>query len=210
MRSRVLSLLFVALCFPMIAHAELRFGAGAEFNRFTFGGVPPEDAKYGSNYGTGFSGIVEYRVHRDVVLSFQPGWIQRGAQIVFNEDEEPDSVETFTVEQSWVTLPVYFRIDSDGNGFYAGGGLSVDILLDSEIEHEGESADNSSVFEDIDATYQFTAGYLRAAGGYSAFLEARYIQGLVVIGNTNQSMVGDIYVADFKSSGLRLVAGILF
>lgn len=210
MRTRAILLFVIVFGWPGFVHAQFKFGAGIELNRFSFGGVPPEDAAYGSNYGTGFSGVVEVRVHRDVVLSFQPGWLQKGATIAFNEDEEPDSAETFVVEQSWVTLPVYFRIDSDDRGFYAGGGLSLDILLDSEIEHDGAKADNSSVFDNIDTTYQFTVGYRRASDRFTTFLEARYIQGLNVIGNTNQSMVGDVYVADFKSKGLRLVLGVLF
>lgn len=198
------------LCLPALAHAQLKFGAGVEINRASFGGVPPNDAAYAANYGTGFSAVVEFRIHRDVVLSLQPGWLQKGAKIVFNENEAPDSVQTFVVEQSWVTLPVYFRIDSDGRGFYAGGGLSLDFLLDSELEHDGATADNSSVFADIDATYQFAAGYMHALERMTTFVELRYLQGLVVIGNTDQSLAGDVYVADFKSNGLRLVAGMLF
>ncbi len=209
MRFRIAFLLLVA-CLPTVARAELRFGLSAEANRSSFGGVAPEGSNYSSNYGTGFAGIIEYRVHEDVVLSFQPGWLQKGAKIVFNEEEEPDSTETFVVEQSWVTLPVYFRIDSDGRGFYAGGGFSIDLLLDSELEHEGATADNTDVFEDVDAVYQFSVGYTFDRGSRALFLEARYMQGLVNIGNTNESTVGDIYVAEFKSNGLRLVGGILF
>ena len=80
----------------------------------------------------------------------------------------------------------------------------------TEIEHEGTSVDNTDVFEDLDAVYQFTAGYLRDSGARSLFLEARYQQGLTSIGKTDRSTVGDLYVVDFKSTGLRLVAGILF
>ena len=205
-----LPVLLLLACVPSLARAELRVGVSAEVNRSSFGGVAPEHASYSSNYGTGFAGIVEFRVHEDIVLSFQPGWIQKGAEIVFRAEENPDSTETFAVNQSWVTLPVYFRVDSDGQGFYAGGGVSIDLLLDSELEHEGATIDNQSVFEDVDAVYQFTVGYLRPTGSRALFLEARYMQGLVTLGNTNESTVGDIYVAEFKSNGLRLVAGIVF
>lgn len=203
-------MLFLALCLPALGHAQVRFGVSVEANRSSFGGVPPEDAQFSPNYGTGFAGIVEYRVHKDVVLSFQPGWTQKGSKIVFNQDEDPDSAETFVVEQSWVTLPAYFRIDSDGRGFYAGGGFSVDLLLDSELEHEGTTVDNADGFKDVDVTYQFVVGYLYDRGGYALFLDARYIQGLTSIDDTGGSRVADIYVADFKSNGLRLVGGILF
>ena len=210
--TRVFSIVpaLLVLCVPSLSHSQIRFGVSAELNRSSFGGVAPEDAAYEANYGAGFAGIVEVRVHPDVVLSFQPGWIQKGSNIVFNEDEEPDSAETFVVEQSWVTLPVYFRIDSDDRGFYAGGGISVDLLLDSELEHEGATVDNKSAFDEIDVVYQFTAGYLHGVGSHSLFVEARYLQGISTIGNTNQSTVGDIYVADFKSNGIRLVAGFYF
>ena len=200
----------IVLCIPAYAHSQVRFGFSAELNRSTFGGVPPGDANYSSNYGTGFAGIIEFRVHRDVVLSIQPGWIQKGSKIVFNQDEEPDSAETFNIEQSWATLPVYFRIDSDGRGFYAGGGVSLDILLDSELEHEGATADNTDAFEDIDAVYQFTAGYLHERGSFSLFLEARYMQGIGTITSTSEGLIGNVQMPDIKSNGLRLVAGILF
>ncbi len=208
--SILLALASIVAGLPGHAHSQVRFGVSAELNRSSFGGVAPENAAYQSNYGVGFAGIIEFRVHPDVVLSFQPGWTQKGSSIVFNEDEEPDSAQTFVVEQSWVTLPLYFRIDSDGRGFYAGGGISIDLLLDSELEHEGVTADNKSAFDDVDIVYQFAAGYLRGIGDHSWFLEARYLQGITTIANTNQSTVGEIYVADFKSNGLMLVAGFMF
>jgi hypothetical protein len=105
---------------------------------------------------------------------------------------------------------VYFRIDSDNRGFYAGGGLSVDFLLDSEIQHQGVTADNKDVFEDVDLVYQFAFGYMHDFGRFGGFLEARYMQGMNTINKTNQTTAGNIYVADFKSNGLRLVAGVLF
>ena len=210
MRVRVLVVGLLATCLPAIVQAQIRFGVSGELNRSSFGGVLPEGAEYESNYGTGFAGIVEYRVHPDIVLSFQPGWIQKGAKIVFGAEEEPDSIQTFVVEQSWVTLPLYFRVDSDGRGLYAGGGLSVDLLLDSKLEHEGATRDNTGVFKDLDLVYQFTAGYRRDSGGRPMFLEARYAQGMTTLSSANKATAGDIYVAEFKSNGLRLVAGVLF
>lgn len=210
MRVRAFAIGLLATCLPVIVQAQIRLGVSGELNRASFGGVLPDNAEYESNYGTGFAGIVEYRVHPDVVLSFQPGWIQKGAKIVFGEDEEPDSIQTFVVEQSWVTMPVYFRIDSDERGFYAGGGLSVDVLLDSKLEHEGATRDNSEVFEDTDFVYQFLAGYRRDSGGLTLFMEARYAQGMVTLSKADRVAGGDIYVAEFKSNGLRLVAGVLF
>jgi hypothetical protein len=202
-------LLLLGLCLPGVGQAGLRFGVSAEVNRASFGGIEPEDADYGSNYGTGFAGIVESRVHRDLVLSFQPGWIQKGSKIIFNEDEDPDSVQTFVVEQSWVTLPVYFRVDSDDRGVYAGGGLSVDLLLDSELEYEGTTRDNTEVFEDVDFVYQFTVGYMRDGWGRTLFLEGRYMQGMSTI-TDDEGAAEEVEVAGVKSNGLRLVAGVLF
>jgi len=202
--------LLLTLCMPAIAHAQLRVGASVDFNRSSFGGVPPAHAEYAANYGVGVAAIVEYRVHRDVVLSLQPGWIQKGAEIDFNKDEKPDSVQTFVVEQTWMTVPVYFRIDSDDRGFYAGGGFSVDALLTSHLEHAGVKVDNKSFFDDLDAVYQFSVGYMHPTGKHSLFLEARYMQGLVNLNKSSRTTTGDIYVADFKSNGLRLVAGFLF
>jgi hypothetical protein len=210
MSARVVLLTFLGLCLPTLGQAQIRFGVSAEVNRASFGGVAPRDAEYAANYGTGFAAIVELRVHSDVVLSFQPGWIQKGANIVFNEDEQPDSALTVVVEQSWVTLPVYFRIDSDDRGFYAGGGLSVDVLLDSEREVEGSITDNSGGFDDVDLVYQFTVGYRHDFGGYGGFLEARYMQGMTTISKGQNLDPGFIDVAEFKSNGLRLVAGVLF
>ena len=210
MITRIAFWTLVLIWLPTIGQAQLRFGVSGEVNTTSFGGVAPEHAEYGANYGAGVAGMVELRVHPDAVLSFQPGWIQRGAKIEFNKNEQPDSVTAFVVEQSWVTLPVYFRIDSDSRGFYAGAGLSVDILLDSELEHEGTTVDNKVVFEDVDLLCQFAFGYMHDFGGYGGFLEARYIQGMNSLNNTNQTTVGNIYVADFKSNGLRLVAGVLF
>jgi hypothetical protein len=202
--------LLLVLSTPALAHAQFRLGISAELNRHSFGGVAPDDAAYESNFGAGFAAILEYRVHNDVVLSLQPGWLQKGANIVFNEDEEPDSVETFVVEQTWVTIPLYFRIDSDNRGLYAGGGISLDLLLDSTIEHDGVESDNKAFFEDTDVVYQFAAGYMHSWGKRTWFLEARYMQGLTSINSSARTTAGDVYVADFKSIGARFVAGIIF
>ncbi|HET6462231.1 MAG TPA: outer membrane beta-barrel protein, partial [Candidatus Krumholzibacteria bacterium] len=148
--------------------------------------------------------------HRDVVLSFQPGWMQKGAKVVFGEEETPDSTETFVVNQSWATMPVYFRIDSDDRGFYAGGGVSVDILLESNLEHDGATIDNKDGFDDVDWVYQFTAGYLHDMGSHSLFLEARYLQGIRSIASSVAGASADVFVQDVKSNGLRLVAGFMF
>ena len=152
MVTRIVLLALASFLLPTLGQAQTRFGVSGEVNRSSFGGVAPQNAAYSANYGSGFAGIVELRVHSDVVLSFQPGWIQKGAKIVFNKD----------------------------------------------------------VFEDVDLVYQFTVGYLHDFGGYGGFLETRYMQGMATINNTNQTTVGNIYVADFKSNGLRLVAGVLF
>jgi hypothetical protein len=74
--------------------------------------------------------------------------------------------QTFTVKQTWATIPVYFRIDSDNRGFYAGGGLSLDILLDSKIEHEAVSLNNKDFFDKVDGVYQFLADGLRLVAGF--------------------------------------------
>lgn len=201
----------LVLCLPALAHSELKFGLLAEFGRSSFGGVPPDNAKYESNFGVGFGGVVELRVHKDVVLSFQPSWLQKGSNVVFNEnEEEPDSAQTFVIEQTYLSFPLFFRIDSDGRGFYAGGGVSMDVLLNSEVEHEGTKVDNSDIFDDLDLVSQFTVGYLFPSERFTTFIEGRYIQGLVNINSVNQTAVGDIYVADFKSNGFKLVAGVLF
>lgn len=204
----LIGLCCAGLCLAAPVQAQVRFGVSGELNRTSFGGVPPDEAAFESALGTGFAGIVEVRVHRDVVLSFQPGWIQKGAKVVFNKDEEPDSVETFVIEQTWMTMPVYFRIDSDGRGFYAGGGLSLDFLLESEVENRGATVDNRDAFDDIDLVYQFTAGYLGDRGGYSWFLEARYLQGMTSISDSDA--LGGTDAGDFKSTGLRFVGGLLF
>ncbi len=209
MNARILAVAGLVLCLPALAHSQLKFGLLAEFDRSSFGGVPPDNAKYESNFGVGFGGVVELRVHKDVVLSLQPSWIQKGSKVVFNEDEEPDSVQTFVIEQTYLSLPFLFRIESDGRGFYAGGGVSLDFLLDSEVEREGTTVDNSDVFDDVDVVSQFTVGYLIPSKRITTFIEGRYLQGLVNINSVNQTAVGDIYVANFKSTGFKLVVGFL-
>jgi hypothetical protein len=88
--------------------------------------------------------------------------------------------------------------------------VSVDLLMDSELEHQGATRSNTDVFEDIDVVYQFTVGYSRDSNGRSLFLEGRYMQGMTTISDASRSTAADIYVAEFKSTGLRLVAGVLF
>jgi len=189
--------------------AQLDASIWTGLNSSSFGGNPPKDANYESIYGVSLGADFDYHLTKDVVISLEPSFGQTGSDIVFgNEENLYDTVITYTVKQSYFGLGVLFKINTER--FYVGSGISYQLLTSANLLHNSSETDIKDKFLNYDVVCFFNVGYKIPIGTPTLFIELRYLQGLVNIYSGDEEYNSEIYIANFKSSGLRLSMGIMF
>lgn len=203
----LLSLLLFHLSNNSFAQFDASIWVGV--NNSSFGGNPPEDASYESIYGLCFGGDIDYYLTEAVVIALEPSFEQSGSDIVFgNEENLFDTVITYTVKQNYFGLGLLFKINTER--FYVGAGLNFQLLSSANLEHESVDNDIKDKFMNYNIISFFNVGYKIPIGLPTLFIELRYLQGLVNIYSGDAEYNSEIYIANFKSTGLRLSTGILF
>ena len=202
-----ISLLFFYFTNNSLAQFDASVWAGV--NKSSFAGNPPKDANYESIYGLSFGADLDYYLTEAVVISLEPTFDQMGSDIVFgNEESLFDTVITYTVKQNYVGLGLLFKINTER--FYVGAGTSFQLLTTANLEYESSDTDIKDKFLDYDVIGFFNVGYKIPVGSPTLFIELRYIQGLLSIYSGDAETNSEIYITNFKSSGLRLSMGIMF
>jgi hypothetical protein len=203
----LISLLF--FCLSNISFAQFDASIWAGVNSSSFGGNPPKDANYESIYGLAFGGNFDYHFTEEVVIALEPSFEQSGSDIVFGSEEKLlDTVITYSVKQNYFGLGLLFKINTER--FYVGAGLNFQLLSSANLEHESTNMDIKDKFLDYNIISFFNVGYKIPLGSPTLFIELRYLQGLVNIYSGYKEYNSDKYIANFKSTGLRLSTGIMF
>jgi hypothetical protein len=203
----LISLLF--FCLSNISFAQFDASIWAGVNSSSFGGNPPKDANYESIYGLAFGGNFDYHFTEEVVIALEPSFEQSGSDIVFGSEEKLlDTVITYSVKQNYFGLGLLFKINTER--FYVGAGLNFQLLSSANLEHESTNMDIKDKFLDYNIISFFNVGYKIPLGSPTLFIELRYLQGLVNIYSGEAEYNSEIYIANFKSTGLRLSTGIMF
>ncbi len=178
-------------------------------NRSSFAGNPPKDANYESIYGLTFGADLNYYLTKEVILSLEPSFEQKGSDIVFgNAESLLDTVITYKVKQSYFGLGLLFKINTER--FYVGAGLSFQLLSSANLEFESTDTDIKDKFLDYDVDGFFNVGYKIPVGTPTLFIELRYLQGLLSIYSGDAEVNEEVYITNFKSTGLKLIAGVMF
>jgi len=178
-------------------------------NSSSFGGNPPKNANYESTYGLTVGADLSYHLTEEVVLALEPTFNQMGSKIVFgNENNLLDSTVTYTVKQNYFGIGLLFQINT--KRFYVGTGINYQILTSAELEHQSSITDIKEKFLNYDVVSFFSVGYKIPIGAPYLFIDLRYLQGLVNIYSDDREDNTAIYIANFKSTGLKLSMGITF
>lgn len=212
MFKHLLPILIFLLSFTNISFSQFKVGFSGEVSSSTFGGVAPANATYESIAGYGGSLIGEVRIANNVYLSFQPGYIAKGSKIKFGNENSliNDTVVTFTINQSYFSLPLNLKIFNDR--FYIAGGVSVQFLSSAKIKSDvtDNQQDIKDKFKTYDIISNFNVGYQLPLGKPHLFFELRYIQGLININEENTVARNEIYISNFKSKGFSFISGLIF
>ena len=133
----------VILMFPLLSSAQISLGVTAGTNIGKFGGVEPPDASYAYRTGLNIGGTLAYRFNRDISLTIQPMFSQRGCNIDVGEDTRRDSLEVYDTKIDFLSIPLFVRVDSDNGIIYFISGLEFGIPLSAEVSGDGDSRDIS-------------------------------------------------------------------
>lgn len=202
----IAAILILSICGFSSAQVQLSLWGGV--NQTSFGGNPPEDAGYGELKGLAIGANLDFQPSQDFVISLEPSFEQRGSTIdIHLEEGIKDTTLKFKVKQSYFGLGLMFKVNA-GN-FFVGSGVSAQLLSSASLEFESEETDVKDAFINYDALAFFNIGYKIPIGGPSLFIELRYIQGLINIRSEESESDTEIYLSNFKSTGLRLSTGIL-
>jgi hypothetical protein len=208
MVNKFLVAVFLILNICGVSFPQVQMSLWGGLNQTRFGGNPPEDAGYGDIYGLAAGANLDFQPSKDFVISLEPSFEQRGSTIDINLEEGiKDTTLKFKVKQSYFGLGLMFKVNA-GN-FFVGSGVSAQILSSANLEYESQEKDIKDKFINYDALAFFNIGYKIPIGGPSLFIELRYIQGLINIRSEESEADTEIYLSNFKSTGLRLSTGIM-
>jgi len=208
MVNKFLVAVFLILNICGVSFPQVQMSLWGGLNQTRFGGNPPEDAGYGDIYGLSAGANLDFQPSKDFVISLEPSFEQRGSTIDINLEEGiKDTTLKFKVKQSYFGLGLMFKVNA-GN-FFVGSGVSAQILSSANLEYESQEKDIKEKFLTYDALAFFNIGYKIPIGGPSLFVELRYIQGLINIRSEESEADTEIYLSNFKSTGLRLSTGIM-
>ena len=208
MVNKFLVAVFLILNICGVSFPQVQMSLWGGLNQTRFGGNPPEDAGYGDIYGLAAGANLDFQPSKDFVISLEPSFEKRGSTIDINLEEGiKDTTLKFKVKQSYFGLGLMFKVNA-GN-FFVGSGVSAQILSSANLEYESQEKDIKDKFINYDALAFFNIGYKIPIGGPSLFIELRYIQGLINIRSEESEADTEIYLSNFKSTGLRLSTGIM-
>jgi len=157
--------------------AEWSVGLGLDVARTGLSGRAPQDGKYQARFGPGVAAAIDREIATGVQLSFQPGWIQGGTNLEF--EESPDLDREISID--YLELPLLVRVYTEAARRvrpYALAGLAVGIPLRAEVGSAGGTEDVLDQLEPADARAKFGLGLRFPAGSGHAFVDLVYTQGL--------------------------------
>ena len=217
MSARAARLLFVGchvLCLVLFlgagAAAQTRIGVTTGLNWSSLKGDAPEDAGYGRAIGVNAGVIGDIALTKDVVLSFQPMYARRGADISFDvgEKEPRDSLE---LRLDYIDCLVMVKVLANNGRNYFTTGLGVGFLTQATLKdiRAGEE-DVKNIFQDVDVSVAFGVGFMVPAGSTLLTFELRYQQSLINMVNPDAEAYNEALAPRLRSSGFQLLAAVLF
>jgi len=217
MSARPARLLFVGchvlclmLCFGTSAVAQSRIGVTAGLNWSSLGGDAPEDASYGRSLGVNAGFVGDIALTKDVALSIQPMYARRGTNISFDvgEKEPRDSLE---LRLDYVDCLVMVKIFADREHWYFTSGLGFGFLTQATLKDiQAGEKDAKNLFEDFDLSVAFGVGFMVPARNTLVTFELRYQQSLLNMYNSDANPSPETFAPRLRSSGLQLLASVLF
>ena len=204
---RRLSYVLILACFASGVSAQIEVGILGGLNSSKLYGDSPAGAVYKGHMGI-YSGIqLDYHVHTNVVISFQPAYSMEGADIHYNVKGNPELVDSGKIGLNYVRLPLLAKINFNNNRFYALAGFDYGLLANAplKLNHHNEE-DISSELVKSDFSFHTGVGYRWHIHSVILFLEGRYTVGIKNI--TDESVTDYGLAPRIKNGGLKILFGV--
>jgi hypothetical protein len=212
---KALILLFASL--PLLAGrlavAQPALGFWGGLNRASLKGDAPEDASYGTRVGFSGGVVGEFNLTKDVKLSVQPAYFQRGGKIAFEVPDQDEPRDSLQVKLDYYSLPVMLKVISGNGKTYVSSGLDFGILSQAELSNlnkDEPAQDIKSLIQDFDVAVNFGVGVMLPLGSPLLTFELRYSQSLTNLSKAGENPESSALPERFRSSGLQLMTGLLW
>lgn len=191
------------------ASADWFLGIQGGANLTSLNGDTPPKTKYHPRTGLVLGAVLDWRLKRDIFLSFQPTYQQRGATSEVAVPGQEDPVPGDTLEMDYLVLPVLARIVSDNRRTFAVGGVSVGYLLDGDLvtpERRRTSAED--IVREFDLAAVIGFGALIPVRKTVLSLEVRYEQSILNLAERSAEGDETDFPVRFRVSGFQFLAGL--
>ncbi len=196
------------ILFPVVLLAQISVGIMGGANIGKFGGVEPPDISYVYRTGLNLGLTSVFRFTRDVSLTFQPTYSQRGSNIETGEDTHWDTLKVYQIKIDFAVLPLFVRIDADNGITYFISGVEFAIPLKASLCFQGETQDVSDRLSHTDILASIGMGFqFPFYQKNKIVLEIRYYQGLVNFNYRTNTGDSSVLKENFKNSGFQIMAG---
>ncbi len=153
--------------------------------------------------------VTEYSWENGFRVAFQPGYITKSVML-----EGITMYDEVEMRSNYITLPLLLGYEFNMQPVrpYITTGVSVDFLLSAEEKLNGSWYDISDYVKKTDLSLNVGAGVLIPVGSNRAFVEFRYLHGLVNVSDKK----GDISILrsssnyDVMTRGMLIAAGYTF
>jgi hypothetical protein len=180
-------------------------GVYGGINRSRLSGDSPDKASYKSILGANAGAYFDLKLGKGIWLSLQPSFSQEGSKVSYKVYGKSKPVDSLKIRLDYFSLPVFLKISSTNERFYALAGIECAMLLSSTLSSNGTELDNDLKVADWNIAMHFGAGIHIPIGWPRLFVELRYSQGLV---NLTDEPLNESYIPRVKTSGFKLLTGI--
>jgi len=198
-------LLSVFLLAAVLAHGQSYLGLFGGLNMSKLSGDVPSKAKYKNSIGLNFGVNLDLRLSETIFLSIQPSYSQEGTKLSYSLDGSVEPIDSVTVNLNYFSLPVFFKITSANERFYALAGIETALLLNSSQTIDDVEQDIEAEVTELNVAIHFGVGLRIPIGFPRLFVELRYSQGLV---NLTDDDINQITIPRVKTSGMKIIVGI--
>jgi len=207
------SVLIVALFVLFVvvsANAQTRLGFTAGLNLANSSSDELADAlaaqagattEMSSRLGLAVGGVVSFPLSENVVLQFQPMYVQKGTKVTIDAINFEDKV---TISYLDVPVMAKFMLGSSQTRPYVMAGPTVGLKLGASSDEDKLNAESGD-FKSIDFGVAFGGGVSFPAGNNTFFVEGRFALGLTNI--LDKDAFGDLSA---KNKSILINAGMTF
>ena len=182
-------------------------GVFAGLNSSKLSGDVPKNASYKGLMGINVGGFFDLKLSESISLSLQPSYSQEGTRLFYDVPKVDEPVDSFLIRLNYFSLPLFLKVKSTNERFYALGGLEAGFLTDHFASSHDVKYDIEANVESLNIALHFGAGIRIPLGYPRLFIELRYAQGLI---NLTDEPIEKSYIPRVKTNGFKVFAGLEF